>query len=185
MRKCPSGVSKRCCESAEVRCPPVHTRSMMASVRRCSGKISEASAGLSSLDRANSLSTNKTNFCQGVGITKINVSVHGTQLTPHFRSHQNSGSIKRGRGLRIMPHWWAGPKPHRESELQPSDPITALAQTGSCKKCSRVNVRHTLRAGWTQLKLTKGPTAWVPCPRTCQILVSIQISDIHQSLTRP
>lgn len=77
----------------------------MASVRRCSGKISEESAGLSSLDRANSLSTNKTNFCQGVGITKINVSVHGTQLTPHFQSHQNSVSIKRGRGLRIMPHW--------------------------------------------------------------------------------
>lgn len=173
MRKCPSRVSKRCCESAGVRCPPVHTSSMMASVGRCSGKISEEVAGLSSLDRANSLSTNEMNFCQGAGITKIKVSVRGTPLTPRFQSHRNSVSIKCGRGLRIMPHLWAGPKPHRESGLQLSGPITALAQTGSWEKCLRVNVRPTLRAGWTQLKLTKGPTAWVPCPRTCQILVSV------------
>lgn len=77
----------------------------MASVGRCSGKISEEVAGLSSLDRANSLSTNEMNFCQGAGITKIKVSVRGTLLTPRFQSHRNSVSIKYGRGLRIMPHW--------------------------------------------------------------------------------
>lgn len=77
----------------------------MASVGRCGGKIGEEFSGLSSLDRANSPSTNKMNFCQGVGITKINVSVHGTQLTSHFQSHQNSLLVKRGWGLRIMLHW--------------------------------------------------------------------------------
>ena len=66
----------------------------MVSVGRCSGKISEEFSGLSSLDRVNSLSTNKMNFCQGVGITKINVSVHGTWITSHFQSHQNSVLIK-------------------------------------------------------------------------------------------
>lgn len=159
----------------------------MASVGRCSGKISEEVAGLSSLDRANSLSTNEMNFCQGAGITKIKVSVREHRSHLFFQSHRNSVSIKYGQGLRIMPPGELDQSPIENRDYSCPGPITALAQTGSPGKVFK-SKRATHPPGRVDpAKAPKVPTAWVPCPRTCQILVSVQISDIHQSqsLTRP